>query len=158
VTVRSAGILLFRRTGEAGVEVLLGHMGGPFWARKDAGAWSIPKGEYAEAEPPLAAARREFAEELGVEPPEGPAIPLGEVIQRNGKVVTAYAMEGDLDAEAMVSNTFELEWPPHSGRLQEFPELDRAAWFTPPLARTKVLASQVELLDRFERHLAAGAG
>jgi predicted NUDIX family NTP pyrophosphohydrolase len=162
MTVRSAGILLFRRTGQvggrAGVEVLLGHMGGPFWARKDAGAWSIPKGEYAEPESPWAAARREFAEELGIAAPEGSPIPLGEVVQRNGKVVTAYALEGDLDAGAMVSNTFELEWPPHSGRVQEFPELDRAAWFTPAQARTKVLASQVELLDRFERRLAGSTG
>jgi predicted NUDIX family NTP pyrophosphohydrolase len=158
MTVRSAGILLFRRTGAAGVEVLLGHMGGPFWARKDAGAWSIPKGEYAEPESPWAAARREFAEELGVAAPDGPAIPLGEVVQRNGKVVTAFAVEGDLDAAAMVSNTFELEWPPKSGRLQEFPELDRAAWFTPAVARTKVLASQGELLDRLERHLDTTVG
>jgi predicted NUDIX family NTP pyrophosphohydrolase len=145
--VRSAGILLFRRTG-GGLEVLLAHMGGPYWSRKDEGAWSIPKGEYDASEPPLVAARREFTEELGAPPPAGDAIELGEVTQRNGKVVTAFAYEGDLDADAVVSNTFELEWPPKSGRLQSFPEIDRAAWFAPDVARVKLLASQGELLDR----------
>jgi predicted NUDIX family NTP pyrophosphohydrolase len=152
--LRSAGIVLYRRRGE-GIEVLLGHMGGPYWARKDDGAWSIPKGEYGEDEEPYAAARREFAEEIGRPPPDSPPVELGQVRQRNGKVVTAFALEGDLDADSVVSNEFELEWPPRSGRLQSFPEIDRAAWFPPAEARTKALASQGELIDRLEAHLAA---
>jgi len=154
---RSAGILLFRRTGAgaAGVEVLIAHMGGPYFAKKDTAAWSIPKGEYDLAEEPWAAARREFAEEIGHEPPDGPPIELGEVVQRGGKVVTAYALEGDLDVTTVVSNTFELEWPPRSGRLQHFPEIDRVAWLSPELARPKLVSSQGELLDRLARHLAA---
>ena len=139
---RSAGLLLWRRAGE-GVEVLLGHPGGPLFARKDDGAWTIPKGEYDAAEDPLAAAHREFAEEIGVAPPDGDAVPLGEVTQRGGKVVTVWALEGDLDAAAMVSNLFAMEWPPRSGRVQEFPELDRAAWFPLDAARAKVFAAQV---------------
>jgi len=158
---RSAGILLFRRSragigtgGEPGsIEVLIAHMGGPYWSGKDAQAWSIPKGEYDADETPYDAARREFAEETGHQPPDGPPIELGEVTQRNGKVVTAYALEGDLDATAMVSNSFELEWPPRSGRMQSFPEMDRAEWFSPDIARTKILHSQAELIDRLERHL-----
>jgi predicted NUDIX family NTP pyrophosphohydrolase len=150
--ITSAGIVLYRRTGD-GIEILLGHMGGPYWARKDEGAWSIPKGEYADEEPYLAA-RREFAEELGQDAPDGVPVELGQITQRNGKVVTAFALEGDLDAETIVSNTFELPWPPRSGRLQAFPEIDRAAWFRPDEARVKALASQGELFDRLEVHLA----
>jgi predicted NUDIX family NTP pyrophosphohydrolase len=144
---RSAGILLYRRR-DGGVEVLLVHPGGPFFARRDAGAWSIPKGLYEEGEEPLACARREFAEELGSPCPDGPAMELGEVRQRNGKRVTAWAVEGDLDADAMTSNTFTIEWPPRSGRRQEFPEVDRAAWFGLEAAREKLLAAQTPLLDR----------
>lgn len=148
----SAGIVLYRRT-DAGVEILLGHMGGPYWATKDAGAWSIPKGEYEETEDAYVAARREFAEEIGSPPPDAPAVDLGQITQRNGKVVTAFALEGDLDPGTVSSNTFELEWPPHSGRTQSFPEIDRAAWFTVPVARDKALASQGELFDRLVAHL-----
>jgi predicted NUDIX family NTP pyrophosphohydrolase len=144
---RSAGILLHRR-GASGTEVLLVHPGGPFFARRDAGAWSIPKGLYEDGEEPLACARREFAEELGSQCPEGPAIELGEIRQRNGKRVTAWAIEGDLDATAVVSNSFEIEWPPRSGRMQEFPEVDRAAWFTLEAAREKLIAAQTPFLDR----------
>ena len=151
---RSAGILLFRHTASGGLEVLVAHMGGPFFAGKDERAWSIPKGEYGAGEPPWAAARREFAEELGHQPPDGPPIELGEVVQRGGKVVTAYALEGDLDPDTIRSNTFELEWPPRSGRHQSFPEVDRAAWLTPDQARPRLLSSQGELLDRLEEHLA----
>ena len=138
---RSAGILLFRRGGD-GLEVLLVHPGGPFFARKDDGSWSIPKGLYEDGEEPLAAARREFEEELGSPCPAGDALELGEIRQKNGKRVTAWAIEGDLDAASIVSNTFELEWPPRSGNLQTFPEVDRAAWFTLDAARTKILAAQ----------------
>jgi len=140
---------VFRRT-ESGPEVLIAHMGGPFWARKDDRAWSIPKGEYDDSEEPLACARREFAEELGQPPPEGDPISLGEITQSNGKVVTAWALEGDLDAGAVVSNTFEIEWPRGWGRLQEFPEIDRAAWVDLATARRKLIAAQAEFIDRFE--------
>jgi predicted NUDIX family NTP pyrophosphohydrolase len=144
---RSAGILLYRHR-DAGIEVLLVHPGGPFFARRDAGAWSVPKGLYDDGEAPLAAARREFAEELGSPCPDGPALELGEVRMRSGKRVTAWAVEGDLDADAIVSNTFELEWPPRTGRLQEFPEVDRAGWFALDAAHEKILAAQAPLLDR----------
>jgi predicted NUDIX family NTP pyrophosphohydrolase len=144
---RSAGILLYR-DGDGGLEVLLVHPGGPFFARRDAGAWSIPKGRYEDGEEPLACARREFAEELGSPCPDGPALELGEIRQKNGKRVTAFAIEGDLDAEAITSNTFEIEWPPRSGRRQSFPEVDRAGWFALDAAREKLLAAQVPLLDR----------
>ena len=144
---RSAGLLLWRRT-PAGVEVLLGHPGGPLFARKDDGVWTIPKGEYDAAEDPLTAAYREFGEEIGVAPPEGDAVPLGEVTQRGGKVVTVWAQEGDLDVTAVRSNLFAMEWPPRSGRTQEFPELDRAGWFGLAAARDKVFASQVPFLER----------
>ena len=142
----SAGILLYRRVPS--LEVLLGHMGGPFFARKDDGAWSIPKGEYGADEDPFAAALREFAEELGSPPPADGFVPLGSVRQSSGKVVTAWAVEGDLDASAIVSNTFSVEWPPRSGRMQSFPEVDRAAWFSLDEARVKVVRGQAELLDR----------
>lgn len=148
----SAGLLLYRRA-DGVVEVLLGHMGGPYFARKDDGAWSIPKGEYGADEDAFAAAQREFAEELGSAPPSAGYLPLGEVRQRNGKVVTAWAVEGDLDAEAIVSNTFELQWPPRSGRVQSFPETDRAAWFDLDAARPKVVAGQAEFLDRLRAAL-----
>src|SRR5262249_48613270 len=126
---RSAGILMYRR-GPQGLELLLVHPGGPFWARKDHGAWSIPKGEYAEAEDPQAVARREFEEETGSRP-RGDLTPLGELVQPGRKIVTAYAIEGDFDPATLKSNTFELEWPPRSGRKATFPEGDRAAWFAP---------------------------
>jgi predicted NUDIX family NTP pyrophosphohydrolase len=144
---RSAGILLYRRR-EGGVEVLLVHPGGPLWARRDAGAWSIPKGEYGEGEDPAAVALREFEEETGQRPPEAALLPLGEVRQRGGKVVTAWAAPGDLDPAAVTSNTFMLEWPPRSGTRREFPEVDRAGWFDPATAKEKLLAAQAELVDR----------
>src|ERR687885_3033895 len=135
----SAALLLFRRRDA--LEVLIAHMGGPFWARKDAGAWSIPKGEYTDEEP-LDAAVREFAEELGSPPPEGPVIPLGTVRQSGGKTVTTFAVEGDFDLAVFRSNTFELEWPRGSGRIQEFPEVDRAEWVTVEVAREKLVKGQ----------------
>ena len=144
---RSAGILLYRRRDGA-VEVLLVHPGGPLWARRDAGAWSIPKGEYGEGEDPLAVALREFEEETGQRPPAERLAALGEVRQRGGKVVSAWAAPGDLDPRAITSNTFTLEWPPRSGVRREFPEVDRAGWFDLPTAREKLLAAQAELVDR----------
>ena len=149
---RSAGLLVFRRAG-AGIEVLLGHMGGPFWARKDAGAWSIPKGEYDADELPQAAARREFTEELGMPPPAGPLIELGEVRQAGGKTVSAWAVEGELDPADVVPGTFRLEWPRGSGSMQEFPEVDRVAWFDLDSARAKLVSAQRDLLDRLVRRL-----
>jgi predicted NUDIX family NTP pyrophosphohydrolase len=144
---RSAGILLYRRQGDA-LEVLLVHPGGPFWSGRDLGAWSIPKGEYGPDEEPLAAARREFEEELGVSAPDAPVEDLGEIRQRGGKIVRAWALEGDLDAGSTTSNTYELEWPPRSGRTIEVPEVDRAEWFSLDAAREKINPAQVELLDR----------
>lgn len=145
--VLSAGVLLYRHS-PSGIEVLLGHPGGPFWARKDDGAWSIPKGEYTDDEEPRAAAAREFAEELGSPLPDGPRIELGTVRLPSGKRLTAYAVEGDLDPAHAVSNTFEMQWPPRSGRMQSFPEIDRADWFDPEAARVKLARGQAELLDR----------
>jgi predicted NUDIX family NTP pyrophosphohydrolase len=145
---RSAGILLHRRGADGAREVLLVHPGGPFWAKKDAGAWSIPKGEYDDGEDARAAALREFAEELGTPAPEGDLVDLGEVRQRSGKTVVAWALEGDADADAIRSNTFTMEWPPRSGRMQEFPEVDRAGWFALDEAREKLNSAQAELLDR----------
>jgi len=150
----SAGLLLFRRT-DSGVEVLLGHMGGPFWSRKDAGAWTIPKGEHDDAEDPHHAALREFTEELGVPPPPGPDLDLGIVRQRAGKVARAWAREGDLDVTTVVPGTFELEWPPRSGRRATFPELDRVRWVPLAEARSLVVAAQAELLDRLAAALDA---
>jgi predicted NUDIX family NTP pyrophosphohydrolase len=144
---RSAGILLHRR-GDGDREVLLVHPGGPFWARKDLGAWSIPKGEYEDGEDPRACALREFSEELGAPPPDGELVDLGEVRQRGGKVVTAWALEGDADPAAIRSNTFTIEWPPRSGRMREFPEVDRAGWFGLDEARERILPAQAPLLDR----------
>ena len=144
---QSSGILLHRlRGGE--LEVLLVHPGGPFWARRDAGAWSIPKGEHELDEESLAAARREFQEELGSAPPDGPIVDLGEVRQKGGKLVHAWSLEGDLDPERIVSNTFELEWPPRSGRSIDVPEVDRAEWFTLADARERINEAQVTLLER----------
>jgi len=143
----SAGLLLYRRRGRE-IEVLLGHMGGPFWSCKDAGAWSLPKGEYEGDEEPLAAARREFAEELGLPAPAGRALDLGTIKQAGGKVVQAWALEGDLDTDAVRSNSFELEWPRGSGTVQSFPEVDRAAWFDLQSARVKLVKGQVGFLER----------
>ena len=148
---RSAGVLLFRRMG-AGIEVLLAHPGGPFWKNKDEGAWSIPKGEYGDHENPLAAAKREFAEETGVTL-AGQFVRLGEVRQ-TGKIVTAWAVEGSFDQTAGVrSNIFSMPWPPGSGKLQEFPEIDRAEWFALEVARLKIVRGQAELLERLAEHL-----
>ncbi|MFJ4714377.1 NUDIX domain-containing protein [Streptomyces sp. NPDC088785] len=147
VTRRSAGILLFRRAPD-GPEVLLGHMGGPFWERRDAGAWSVPKGEYGDDETPWDAARREFREELGLPAPAGEPLPLGEVVQSGGKHVVVWAVEGDLDPADMVPGTFTMEWPRGSGRTAEFPELDRAAWFGLAAARAVIVRAQAAFLDR----------
>ena len=144
----SAGLLLYRRT-PGGIEVFLVHPGGPFWAKKDAGAWSIPKGEYVAGEDPLDAARREFQEETGIIP-EGELVELGAVRQPGGKAVTAWAFEGDCDPAGLRCNTFEMEWPPRSGRRQQYPELDRAAWFTLGEARRKLNAAQAKWIDRLQ--------
>lgn len=145
--VLSAGLLLHRRRGDA-VEVLIGHPGGPFWVRKDDGAWSIPKGEYATGEDPWEAARREFTEELGCPVPDGPRCDLGTVKQPSGKVLTVFAVAADLDTTGFHSNTFTLEWPKGSGLLREFPELDRVAWLPAPEARRKLVTGQRVFLDR----------
>jgi predicted NUDIX family NTP pyrophosphohydrolase len=150
---RSAGLLLYRSSaGE--LQVLLVHPGGPVWAGRDEGAWSIPKGEYEEPEDALAAARREFEEELGAVPPDGDVLELGQVRQKSGKLVRAWAVAGDLDADTIVSNTFTMQWPPRSGRLQEFPEVDRAQWFALSQARERINPAQVALLDRLQEHAA----
>ncbi len=144
---RSAGILMYRGSGDA-LELLLVHPGGPFWVKKDAGAWSIPKGEY-EDDDPRACALREFEEELGSPLPDGAELTdLGTVKLKSGKQITAYAAEGDLDAGAITSNTFTMEWPPRSGKTQEFPEVDRAGWFDLETASEKLNPSQAELLVR----------
>ncbi|MFI5551260.1 NUDIX domain-containing protein [Streptomyces sp. NPDC051738] len=150
---RSAGLLLFRHT-ENGLEVLLGHMGGPFFAKRDAGAWTVPKGEYEPDEPSWDAARREFREELGLAPPDGEAVPLGEVKQAGGKIVTVWAIEADLDPATVVPGTFVMEWPPRSGRTQEFPELDRVQWLGLDRAREVVVKAQATFLDRLAEHSA----
>ncbi len=144
----SAGLLLYRRQGEEGLELLLAHPGGPFFHSRDLGAWTVPKGEYEEGEEPLAAAEREFTEEIGSPAPAGPRLDLGEVRQASGKRVRVFAVEGDLDAEAAASNLFEMEWPPGSWRLEHFPEVDRAAWFPPGEARRRLNAAQSVLVDR----------
>jgi predicted NUDIX family NTP pyrophosphohydrolase len=154
---RSAGILLHRGGGD-GLEVLLVHPGGPAWSKRDAGAWSIPKGEIAEDEDPLAAALREFEEEIGTPPPAGAADDLGEIRQRSGKRVRAWALAGDLDASRIVSNTFMFEWPPRSGRMIEIPEVDRAEWFGIETARERINSGQVPLLDRLEELLGSDTG
>jgi predicted NUDIX family NTP pyrophosphohydrolase len=151
----SAGLVLFRR-GPQGLEVLLAHPGGPFWRDRDAGAWTIPKGIVDEGEDLLAAARREFQEETGI-PPTGPFIPLGSIRQKAGKVVHAWAWEGDADASAIVSNTARVEWPPGSGRWLTYPEVDRCAWCDPDSARRRINAAQAALIDRLEVTLRGGA-
>ena len=151
---RSAGILLYRLTGE-GPEVLLVHPGGPFWAKRDDGAWSIPKGEYGEDDDPLASALREFEEETGTPLEPGELVELGSVKQKSGKVVVAWAIRGDLDADAIHSNTFAMEWPPRSGRTAEFPEVDRAGWFDPSAARRKLVEAQAAFVDRLLERLDA---
>ncbi|MGN5377957.1 NUDIX domain-containing protein [Streptomyces lasalocidi] len=150
-TKRSAGLLLFRHTDE-GLQVLLGHMGGPLWAKKDAGAWTVPKGEHEGDEPAWEAARREFREELGIAPPDGEAVALGEVVQRNGKIVTAWAVAADPDLSGFSPGTFALEWPPRSGRVQEFPELDRVEWVGVDRAREVLVTAQAAFLDRLAEH------
>jgi predicted NUDIX family NTP pyrophosphohydrolase len=146
----SAGILLHRRR-DGDLEVLLVHPGGPAWAGRDLGAWSIPKGEYEPVEDALAAARREFEEELGTAPPDGPVADLGEIRQRSGKRVRAWALAGDLDVEDITSNMIPFEWPPRSGKKIQIPEVDRAEWFPLDTAREKINAGQVPLLERLER-------
>ena len=146
----SAGILMYRH-GDSGLVVLLVHPGGPFWRNRDIGAWSIPKGERLDGEEPEATARREFAEELGVEA-AGPLMPLGEVRQSRSKTVVGYALEGEFDVGAVRSHEIAIEWPPRSGRTESFPEIDRAAWFSLSLARQKIIAGQLPFLDRLEMH------
>jgi predicted NUDIX family NTP pyrophosphohydrolase len=148
---QSAGILMYRRAGGT-IEVLLVHPGGPFFAKKDDGAWTIPKGLCAPGEDALAAARREFREETGMAP-AGEFTPLGEFRQSSAKTVTAFAVEGDFDVRKLASNTFSLEWPPRSGRAQEFPEVDRAGWFSLAEARRKILKGQAAILDALLRQL-----
>lgn len=147
----SAGLLLYRTRADI-VDVLIAHPGGPFWARKDDGAWSIPKGEYSEGDDPWATAQREFVEELGLAVPAGRRIDLGAVRQPSGKVVTAFAVHGDLDIADAHSNTFEMEWPRGSGKLREFPEIDRVDWFPVAGARAKLLKGQRVFLDRLMAH------
>ena len=148
---KSAGLLLYRHN-EDSLEVLLVHPGGPFWRNKDQGAWTIPKGEF-DDEDPLEAAKREFKEETGFEPPDGQYIPLTPIKQKNGKVVHAWAVEGDFDPARLNSNEFETEWPPKSGRMQKFPEIDRAEWFALDVAKQKMLSGQGALLDELARKL-----
>lgn len=154
---RSAGILLHRLVADR-LEVLLGHMGGPFWARKDAAAWSIPKGLYDDTEVPLDAARREFAEELGMPAPDAAYELLGEFRQPSGKLLTVFAAEADLVLGTIVSNTFSLEWPPRSGRVQDFPEIDDAAWLDVPTAREKLVKGQRPILDALVERLSPASG
>ena len=149
---RSAGILLFR-TQNGQPEVLIAHMGGPLWSRRDAGAWSIPKGEYLDDEAPQAAARREFQEELGLPVPDGDLIDLGSVKQSSGKIVTVWALRGDLDPAQVVPGTFRMEWPKGSGVQREYPEIDRVGWFALPTAGEKLVTAQREFLNRLAEHL-----
>jgi predicted NUDIX family NTP pyrophosphohydrolase len=148
---KSAGLLMYRR-GQSGLEFFLVHPGGPFWAKKDEGSWSIPKGEYSSGEEPLEVAKREFHEETGFQA-TGRFIPLTPRKQPSGKVISAWALEGDCDASLIKSNTFSMEWPPRSGRQQEFPEVDRAGWFTAPAAKEKILKGQVPFLDELDEIL-----
>jgi predicted NUDIX family NTP pyrophosphohydrolase len=153
---KSAGLLLFRRNSQGlPVEVFLVHPGGPFWRKKDEGAWTIPKGEFIDDEDALAAARREFQEETGSGAPVGEYLALKPVKQAGGKIVHAWAIEGHFDPAGLRSNSFQCEWPPRSGRLQEFPEVDRAEWFTPEMARRKILAGQLPLIDQLLESLEA---
>lgn len=149
---RSAGLLLYRRRPK-GLEVMLVHPGGPYWRRRDDAAWSIPKGEREEGEEPLAAALREFEEEIGQAPPEGAPVELGQVRQAAGKVVSAWAIEADVDVSEVDSVTFEMEWPPRSGQMREFPEVDRAGWFDLETARRKIVRAQAPLLDALAKRL-----
>jgi predicted NUDIX family NTP pyrophosphohydrolase len=153
---RSAGLLLYRISAEGAVEVLIAHPGGPFWARKDDAAWSVPKGEYLADEDALVAAYREFEEEVGLAPPDGGAVFLGERRQPGGKRVSVWGLEGDLDVTGAVSNTFELEWPRSSGQLREFPEVDRVEWVSVDQARRKLLKGQEPFLDALLEALAPG--
>lgn len=154
---RSAGLLVYR-IDDAGLQVLLGHMGGPFFARRGAGAWTIPKGEYGPEEEPLAAARREFTEELGLPAPGGPLIDLGSVRQSGGKVVRAWAVRGEIDPNAVRPGTFDMVWPPGSGVLQSFPELDRVDWLTVAEAGTLLVGAQTAFLSRLVHYLGPNAG
>ena len=149
MSAQSAGLLLYRQRGGK-LEVLLVHPGGPFWQKRDEGVWSIPKGEVGENESGMEVARREFQEELGVAPPDGEGTALGSVRQKAGKVVEAWALPGDLDVTRSTSNTFVIEWPAHSGKMQSFPEVDRAGWFDLSAARRKLLPAQLPFLDRLE--------
>jgi predicted NUDIX family NTP pyrophosphohydrolase len=151
---RSAALLAFRQTGGPEPQVLIGHMGGPFWARKDTAAWSIPKGEIDPEEDPLAAARREFTEEIGLLPPQGRVIDLGHHRQTGGKVIFAFAVEGDVDLAGFSSNLFDLEWPPRSGQVRQFPEFDRAVWMDLAQAREKLVRGQIPILEHLAHHLA----
>ena len=152
-TRKSAGILLYRLVGDD-LEVLLAHPGGPYFADRDGDVWSIPKGEPDSEEPLVDVAAREFEEETGHPVPDGPKIDLGSIVQKGGKVVHAWAVEGDLDPATAVSNTFEMMWPPKSGRMATFPEIDRVAWFDPTEARRRIKAAQIPLLERLEAELA----
>jgi predicted NUDIX family NTP pyrophosphohydrolase len=147
MTPRLSAALLLYRSAHRSLEVMIGHMGGPFWARKDAGAWSLPKGEYEQPEDSLHAARREFAEETGLVPPDGEPIDLGVISQPSGKLIQTWAIEADLDVSQIASNSFEMEWPRGSGRVQAFPEVDRAEWFDIANARRKLVKGQVAFLD-----------
>jgi predicted NUDIX family NTP pyrophosphohydrolase len=156
---RSSGILMYRhRSPRAGIELLLVHPGGPFWAKRDWGAWSIPKGEYVDGEDALAVAKREFEEETGACPQGGDFIPLGDLVQPGRKIVSAWALEGDFDPATLKSNQFELEWPPKSGRKAWFPEVDRAEWFSPADARRKILPGQSEFIARLLKAVDDKAG
>ena len=143
---KSAGLLLYRENS-SGLEVLLVHPGGPFWQKKDDGAWTIPKGEFDDHEDPLKAAKREFEEETGAAPPDGDFLPMKPIKQPSGKTVYAWAIKGDFDPTKLRSNMFPIEWPPNSGKLQQFPEIDRAAWLTPEIAKRKILKGQLPLID-----------
>ncbi|WP_329022403.1 MULTISPECIES: NUDIX domain-containing protein [unclassified Streptomyces] len=153
---RSAGLLLFRTGDGGGLEVLIGHMGGPFWAGREEAAWSVPKGEYEPDEEPGAAARREFEEEFGHPAPDGAWVGLGEARQPSGKTVTVWAVEADIDPAGAVPGTFTMEWPRGSGALREFPEMDRFAWCTPEVAAGRLVKGQRVFLDRLREHLAEG--
>jgi predicted NUDIX family NTP pyrophosphohydrolase len=158
MAVRSAGLLLYRRDGRTALEVWIAHMGGPFWERKDKHAWSIPKGEYPEDEDPLAAAQREFAEEMGVPAPSADYLLLGTFRQPSGKLITAFTAESAFAPEKILSNTFPLEWPKGSGTVQDFPEIDRAEWISEAEARLKLVKGQLPILDALLEHLAAPDG
>jgi predicted NUDIX family NTP pyrophosphohydrolase len=154
---RSAALLAFRQTGGPEPQVLIGHMGGPFWARKDTAAWSIPKGEIDPEEDALQAARREFTEEIGLLPPDGRVIDLGHYRQTGGKVIFAFGVEGDVDLTGFTSNLFDLEWPPRSGQIRQFPELDRAVWMDLAQARLKLVKGQLPILSALVRELTQDA-